>query len=233
MPAEFGFDSCNEVVRGRLPPYRARWDVIECLKRPGGGNDSCRDDDTKAVLAGRGNEGERTLQWAALGTGYPLASRLGHGHLGLDIKWLSGTVYGSGEERFAVSSEDFVGRAVVALITNWERYQGRYLRCCEAVSCVNGVVKALERAKDREWTIVKVESEKCSEEAEKRLQGGWPDAGMFLAERSLLCDERAWSGFWDDEEIVQELGVQSGDLDGILHGLLHEHKHQKGDCGCG
>jgi len=172
------------------------------------------------------------IQWAALATVYPLASRLGRGQLGLDIKWRSGTVYGNGDERFAIASEEYVGRAVMGIVDDWERYQGRYIRSCEAVTCINDVVKALEKAKGQEWTIVRVEKEKCGEEAEKRLQGGWPDAGMFLAERSLLCDEGAWSGFWQDEEVVHGLGLLRRDLDDILHELLHEHRSQRGDCGC-
>lgn len=209
MPAEFSHDSTNAVVQKLLPPYYERHRVLELLKS------------------------QKDVEWIGLATGYPIDVRLVSGHMGIDPTWQSATVYGTGTFSFPASSTEFIGRAVASVIKHWNQFANQYLCLSGMQTTLNEVLRVLEKRVGREWSTIYVEAEKCAEEAEKRMQGGWPDAGMFLMERSLLSDEKAIvAGFQHDVGVAKQMGLAEDDLAMVLPKVLHDLEHKSGGCGC-
>ena len=184
------------------------------------------------------------------------------GNTGIDLKWQSATIYGSGSEIFfAGSTSSFVGKAVAAVLSHWNdddsdsglvsaagsggakgsngvdggSIVNKYL-CIPALKLtLEQLVSGIEKETGRNYECVYVDRENLFEEAEKRLRGGWPDAGMFLMERGVLCDEECNRGFFgaEAEELREMLGLEWEDLRNIIRDVVHEVRHREnGGCGC-
>lgn len=154
--------------------------------------------------------------------------------MGIDITWQSATVFGRGDEESFSSSPEFVGAAVAAVVARWDGFAGRYLRVAGLRTSSEGVIAELERQTGKEFEIGRVEREEGVQEARKRIEGGWPDAGMFLLERSVLADEECFEGFVADEGLREELDLEEQRLEEVIKSVLHDLKHHgKGGCGCG
>lgn len=138
------------------------------------------------------------IEWIGLATGVDLHRGLRDGNLGIDIGWQSATVSGTGEEKWGASGLGFVAVAVVAVVGRWEEFGGRYLRVAGLVASWREVLGQLEVQTGKRFEVGRVEREEGVREAERRIKGGWPDAGMFLLERSVLADERCLDGvcYW-------------------------------------
>lgn len=209
MPSEFTHDSMNQIVQERLPPHKERARLLETLRH------------------------QSSIEWVGLATGYPLDQRLKDGHMGADLTWQSATVYGSGDELFAASSLDFVGEVVAVIVTHWNEVTNRYLCLAGIMTSSKEVLRELEAQMGREWTAVYVEKEKCIEEADRRMQGGWPDAGMFLMERSLLSESTVFQRFEGDRQLMGQLVLSEQSIREMVAHIIHSHQHSgKADCGC-
>lgn len=212
VAAEFGQDCLNQKVQERLPPYKEKAQVTQYLRE------------------------QSSIEWIGVATGcYPLEHALISGNLGLDLKWQSATIPGSGNERFAASSSAWVGSVARALITNWEDIKNQHLYASGMIISGNEIVQCLQTRTGQEWEIGNVEVADMVCEAERRFERGFPDAGMFLMERSVLYDEslEALRPFVE-KDAKAKLGLTGGeDLEHVIQRVVHEHKHHgKGDCGC-
>lgn len=213
MPYEFGQDSLNEKVQERLPPNRERARTIEYLRR----------------LSGDGK-----LSWVAVATGFDLDRGLLNGNLGFDIKWESATLHGKGNEHFAASSGAWTGRVVLAVIQHWQVAQNQYLYAAGLTTSGNELVKVIEKATGRDFVGSRTDVEECVREAEKRIEQGFPDAGMYLMGRSVMYDESVGAVRpFEDNDAKQKLGLEGEKLEDIVDWVLHEMKHhENGGCGC-
>lgn len=214
IPAEFGQDTLNEQIQERLPPSRERARVIEYLRE-------------KAA--------ESRIKWVGVATGSLLDNGIISGDLGFDLKWQSATVHGNGTETFAASSTAWVGEIVSAVVEHWEEVKNHYIYAAGVITSANDVVKGLEEKTGQTWENGYVDAEETVHEAERRIDRGFPDAGMFLMERSVLYDERlrAVKPFVDDDA-KGKLGLTGERLENITEHVVHEYKHHgKADCGCG
>lgn len=148
-------------------------------------------------------------------------------------------MHGSGEEEFAASSETWIGRVVDAVLGRWEDVKGSYLYAAGMVTRADALFRSLEHVTGAEkpWTVDRGDSEQCVREARQRIDRGFPDAGMFLMERSILYDDslKAWASFAKDDAKAK-LGLGEGEsLEQIAGRVVHEHEHHgggKGGCGC-
>ncbi|KAK3652783.1 hypothetical protein LTR56_005078 [Elasticomyces elasticus] len=168
MPAEFGHDSLNERLQQRLPPLKEQARIIDYLKH----------------LAN-----EERLESVGIATGSLLDHGLWSGNLGFDLKWQSATLHGRGSERFAASSTQWVGRVVAAAVAQWDEVKNQYLHAAGLVTTSNEVLHCLEQSTGQQWEAGRGDVEDCVREAESRTERGFPDAAMFLMERSVLYDE--------------------------------------------
>ncbi|KAK5169132.1 uncharacterized protein LTR77_006441 [Saxophila tyrrhenica] len=213
VPAEFSHDSLNKNIQGRLPPSRERARTIEYLQQQ--------------AKAGR-------IEWVGVATGTTLDHGILSGNLGFDLKWQSATLHGQGHERFAASSSAWIGRAMLAIIEHWEDVKNQYLYASGLPTSGNEVVSALEKETGKTFTVGRADVEECIHEAERRLQQGFPDAGMFLMERSVLYDESldAVRAF-EEADAKEKLGLEAESLHDIVHGVLHDEREHGGKPGCG
>lgn len=92
IPNEFAHDTLSSSICNRLPPHRARAEVL-------------------LYLQDRAKAAER-FSWTALATGCLFDKGLKDGLLGFDLTWQSATVYATGDERFPCSTLRDVGQAV-------------------------------------------------------------------------------------------------------------------------
>ena len=213
MPVEFGHDSLNERLQARLPPLRERAKVIDRL---------------------RDLEYQGRIEWVGVATGVALEYGLASGNLGFDLQWHSATMHGKGTERFAASSERWVGKVVGQGVKQWEDVRNRYLYAAEVTTTANEVLECLERSTGSWWEAGRGDVDDCVREAERRIERGFPDAGMFLMERSVLYDEDLDAVVpFVSQDAKEMLGLRVGIVERVVEGAVHAHKHAgKGDCGC-
>lgn len=150
---EFGQDSLNEKIQCRVPPSQERAKTIQYLRE----------------LAE-----DHRLSWVAVATGVTLDRGLLSGNLGFDIPWQSATLHGAGNERFAASSSQWLGRVIAAVIDRWEDVQNQYLYVAGILTTANEVVKALEQVTGKRFEIGRANVEECVHEAERRLKQSFP-----------------------------------------------------------
>lgn len=211
---EFGQDSLNGTIQERLPPSRERARMIE-------------------YLGEQASNGKIT--WVGIATGTTLDRGLLSGNLGVDLKWQSATMHGEGHEHFAASSSAWIGQVTLAVIEYWEQVKNTYLYAAGLITSANEVVKSLERATAKQFEVGRSDVEQCVQEAERRLKSGFPDAGMFLMERSILYDERMGAARpFEANDAKERLGLKTEKLEAVIRGVLHDEEHHGGkpSCGC-
>lgn len=212
MPAEFGHDSLNPQVQTLLPPHVERAKVIEFLQD-------------------KSEQGR--IEWIGLATGCDISRRLLDSNMGIDLQWQSATIFGSGSERFAASSPGFVSETIKAIISCWDDFRNQYLRISGLITSYREVIDALEEAMHCRFEAGYLEQDEGLNEAQRRIEGGWPDAGMFLLERSALADDGCFKGFEKDQGVMNTLVLERESLATVISSVLHEFKHHgKGGCGC-
>lgn len=210
---EFGQDSLNEQVQERLPPNRAKARVIKYLQE---------------------QAAEKRISWAAIATGVDLDRGLMNGKLGFDIKWQSATLHGQGHEHFAASSSSWIGKVVLAVIRHWQEVQNQYLYAAGTITTANGIVASFEKVTGKKFEVSRGDVGECVDEARKRIERGFPDAGMFLMARSVMYDEsiRAVESFERDDG-KGRLGLEEESEEDIVRRIAHEIEHHAvGSCGC-
>jgi hypothetical protein len=213
IPPEFGQDSLNPRLHERLPPSKERARTTEYLRQQA--------------------QAEH-ISWVGIATGVTLDRGLLSGNLGFDIKWQSATLNGQGHEQFAASSSAWIGKAVLEIVRHWEEVKNQYLYASGLVTTANDIVAAFEKATGKDLEVGRSDVEQCVHEAERRLKQGFPDAGMFLMERSVLYDEslEAVKPF-QNQDAKHVLGLREERLSDIVHGVLHDEEHHGGKPGCG
>ncbi|CAK1366878.1 unnamed protein product [Cercospora beticola] len=214
VPAEFGQDSQNTALHDRLPPLKGRWKCIQYLKE----------------LSYKG-----TIEWVAPATGIQLDAAIMSGNIGFDLKWQSVTVHGTGEEEFAASSTQWNGKVAAAILKNWSSVKNQYLYVPGMITSVHTCLEALQNVTRQEWERGNNEVEDMVREAERRIERGFPDAGMFLLEKSVLCDEGLNAvGPFRERDGKRVLGLEGERVEDIVGKVVHEFQHHgKVDCGCG
>ncbi|KAL0257005.1 hypothetical protein SLS55_007815 [Diplodia seriata] len=256
VPAEFGADSLNADVAGRLPPHAERARLIRFLRAMESegseqqpepvtnGSNGCA---ANGCAHDHGNGDEVEVQtsggfhdpfsWVAVAAGTLLGERLDD--LGFDIKWQSATVYGSAgsedsQASFAVSSLGWVGRSIARVVERWESVRNCYLYAAGCVTTADEVVACLQKATGKEWSVGKVEVEECVKEAERCLQRGFPDAGIALMERSVLYDTSLGAvESFRTKSANDLLGLGQEKVEDIITGAVHDFQnHGRADCGC-
>lgn len=213
MPAEFGHDSRNPHIHTLLPPYVSRAKVLDVVKQRAGDGD---------------------IEYIGLATGLSdFGGRLLDGNLGIDLQWESATVFGTGDVVFPISTPAFVAEACAAVISHWDEWKNQYICVSGTVTSFNELVKVLGREMGCLFEVGHLEVKEGRAEARRRIDGGWPDAGMFLLERSVLADEWSFEGFDKNASTREKLGLLELSLKTLVKGAVHDYKHHgKGGCGC-
>ncbi|USW56133.1 Putative NmrA-like domain, NAD(P)-binding domain superfamily [Septoria linicola] len=214
VPSEFGQDSQNAALQERLPPLKGRSQVIDYLKELSKGD---------------------KIEWVAAATGTQLDQALISGNIGFDFKWQSVTIHGTGKEQFAASSTNWNGAVATGILRHWEQVKNQYLYASGLVTSANACLDALQTATGQNWETGTNDVEDMVREGQQRIDRGFPDAGMFLLEKSVLCDESlgAMKPF-QQQDAKEKLGLSGEDLASLVKRTVHDFKHHgKGDCGCG
>ncbi|KAF4308600.1 hypothetical protein GTA08_BOTSDO03473 [Botryosphaeria dothidea] len=235
VPHEFGQDSRNEGVQGRLPPHAERARLIKYLRAmESEGAEVQRNGGEEHVEVEASSGYHNPFSWVALATGTILDKKLVNGNLGFDIKWQSATVHGTGKEEFAVSSLEWVGRSVARAVERWESVRNQYLYAAGCVTTADKVVECLQKITGKEWGVGRVDVDDCVKEAERCLKRGFPDAGIFLMERSVLYDTALGAvESFNTTKANDVLGIGEEKVEEIVGKALHEFEHHgKAECGC-
>lgn len=173
------------------------------------------------------------IEWIGLATGCDISKRLLDSNMGIDLQWQSATIFGTGSERFAASSPEFVSETIKAIISCWADLRNQYLRISGLTTSYREIIDALEKEMHCRFEAGYLEQDEGVNEAKRRIEGGWPDAGMFLLERGALADEGCFEGFEKGQGVVNTLALESESLATVISNVVHEFKHHgKGGCGC-
>lgn len=215
IPHEFAQDNLNGRLQLRTPRSVEHAKVIRYLRRASASTSS--------------------FEWVAVATGCTLDAALVNGELGFDMEWQSASIHGTGNELFAASSLKRVGVVVASIIRNWDECKNRYLYAAGVFASANEVLASLESSSASKWSVGYSSVDECIREGSSRIERGFPDSGMFLLEKSVLCDKslRSIDAFQDGRtNTLLQLGLEK--VDTIVrkahHGFLHRGKPS---CGCG
>ncbi|KAJ9660031.1 hypothetical protein H2201_007072 [Coniosporium apollinis] len=255
---EFGQDSLNKGVQGRLPPSRERARVMAFLREMqtageaevgetnGEGHDDgeangccgecdCGEGHEQGVMVQTTDGFENEFEWVGVAVGCILDQKLISGDLGFDLQWQSATMHGTGKERFAITSLARVGEVVARVVERWEQVKNQYLYSAGCITTADEIVGCLEKAMGKQWTVGHVETEQCVREGEQRIRSGFPDAGMFLIERSVLYDEELGAvKAFEEKDAKSVLDLKAEGLGHLVSHAVHDFEHHgKADCGCG
>jgi hypothetical protein len=214
IPDEFSHDSMNKQIQARIPKYAGQAKVIDHLQNM--------------------KKDHIDFEWTAVATGYTLDTQLISGNMGFDLEWHSATIHGIGTEPFAASSLERVGKVVKCVISHWDEVKNQYLYAAGVITSANEVLRSVEKATGREFTVGNYDVEECIIEGQKRIEKGYPDSGMFLLERSVLYDEELEASRpFKDRSANAVLGLSSESVETVVKTAYHDLKHQgKPGCGC-
>lgn len=213
VPSEFGHDTMNKQIQERLPPYAERARAIEYLEQVS-------------------KDGK--IEWVALATGAVLDRGLLSGNLGFDIKWQSASIDGNDTAHWAASSSPWVGKAMHAIIKHWDEVKNRFLYAHGLIVTSREIIKSLEKHRKKEFAVGRGDVKESVQEAHKRMRQGFPDAGMFLMQRSILYDEDMGGVKpFENEDAKEKLGLKAEELEDIMKAVMHDYEHHGGHAGCG
>ncbi|KAH7135092.1 hypothetical protein B0J11DRAFT_501942 [Dendryphion nanum] len=214
MPCEFGQNSLNDKLHQRVPRYVERAKIIEYLQHS--------------------SRTQQDFTWVALAVGSILDSALLSGDLGFDLEWQSATMHGSGEERFAASSLDSTGHAVSSIVRHWTTVQNQYLCSAGTITTSHEILRCLQSRSQSRWTAGYSDIEDCVREGMSRIERGFPDSGMFLLEKSILCDQELGAVHaFEDHTAARLLQLNSETTESIVGKAYWKFTLQgKPHCGC-
>lgn len=213
MPHVVEHDVMNEEVQRRIPNGLEHRKLLQYLQ----------------------TERSQRFEWVGVAVGCILDPPLLTGNLGFDFEWQSGTINGSGDEIFPVSSLERVGFVVKSVILHWQLVKNRFVYAAGALTSGNELVVSLEKMTKSKWTIGYSGVDECVREGESRIERGFPDSGMFLLQRSVLYDKslRATDPF-RRQTANGLLGLEPQTVDKIVSQAYHEFERRgKPSCGCG
>ena len=216
IPNEFYFDTLDSTVSDRLPSHKARAEVLEYLKEQAEVNES--------------------FSWTAIAAHCILEQGLKKGLLGLDVKWQSAKIYGTGDERFACSTLTDVGHAVEEmLVSGYETATNQYLYRASFVTTQSEILAAFERIMGKNWTNGYADIAECISEGRKRMGMGFLDGAILLLERSILFDGNLNDvDVWKQTVRITDEAERQEALDVAIRGVLSSPERAGNpDCGCG
>ena len=120
------------------------------------------------------------------------------------------------------------------MIERWQEVKNQYLYVAGVTTSANEVIDQLEKITSKSFVAGRAEVEECVREAERRLEQGFPDAGMFLMERSVPYDQKidAVRSF-EESDAVSKLGLEKERIADTIKGVVHNQQHHGGAPGCG
>lgn len=103
------------------------------------------------------------------------------------------------------------------------------------LTTANALLQSLQDQMGQTWEVGNTDVGDLVDEADRRFERGFPDAGMFLMERSVLYDGdlEAVRPFVE-RDAEAKLGLGEGeDLGEVVERVVHEFEHLGGGgCGC-
>jgi len=211
--SEYGHDTQNKQLQERLPPYKERARTIEYVQQ----------------LSKDGK-----IEWVAVATGTVLDRGILNGNLGFDIKWQSAALAGNDNVPFPGSSAQWDGKVMAAVIKHWDEVKNQYLYVAGLTPNSRDIVKSLEKARNKDFAVSRDDVKGYVREAHRRMKQGFPDAGMFLMERSVLYDEDLGNVRpFQNNDAKEKLGLQAEQLEDIIKAVMHDYDHHGGQGGCG
>ncbi|KAF1958440.1 hypothetical protein CC80DRAFT_592137 [Byssothecium circinans] len=206
IPHEFGYDSLNIAIQGRISGAAERAIVIERLRRA-------------------------SLEWVGVAVGCILDSTLLNSNLGFDLAWQRGTINGTGSEPFPETSLTRVGIMVERILQHCGKVKNEYVYAAGIMTSGDEIAVSLEK---NTQSLDHPNVEDCVREGRSRIERGFLDSGMFLLERSVLYDKSSRTAEpFMDRSGNGLLGLEPETLDGIVGQVAHDFKHHgKPSCGC-
>ena len=178
------------------------------------------------------NDGK--IEWVAVATGAVLDRGILNGNLGFDLKWQSAALAGNDNVAFPGSSSPWDGKVMAAVIEHWNEVRNQYLYVAGLTTNAREIIKSLEKARNKDFAVGRGDVKEYVQEAGRRMKQGFPDAGMFLMERSVLYDEDMGNVKpFQNSDAKEKLGLKGEQLEDIIKAVMHDYEHHGGHAGCG
>ncbi|KAB2573674.1 uncharacterized protein LTHEOB_9291 [Lasiodiplodia theobromae] len=192
IPSEFGSDTSSAEVVSLVPFLGGKRKVVEYLQSK-----------------------ESGIEWSGFITGPFFDWGLKVGFLGFDLAGKKATLWDGGEARFAVSNLDFIGKGLVALLSDakaFEKSKNKYVYVAGHVVSQKEVLASLEKATGAKWDIAGDISvaERVKATNEKLAKGDFSTATDLILAATFGKEKQLgqFPEYWNDV-----LGLPKVDLD--------------------
>ncbi|OJD16384.1 hypothetical protein AJ78_03448 [Emergomyces pasteurianus Ep9510] len=196
IPSEYGSDTKNPKVLEIAPVLAGKRKLVEYLEQQ-----------------------QDKITWTALIPGLFADWGITHGFLQYDIPSKSAIVWDDGDVPVSQSTQQQVGRALVAILKHPSETANQYVYTSSYTVTANEILTALEKVTGSKWKVEKINLERALCAAKERVAKGEVDlevirdlirAACFTKE--AYCDFRKLS--WNDR-----LGLKEESLEDVIKGL--------------
>ncbi|KAA8650352.1 hypothetical protein EYZ11_000697 [Aspergillus tanneri] len=161
IPSEFSASSLNAAVRGLLPLFEVKKELLEYLKA---------------------KEGEG-LTWTGIFPSLLFDWGLGNGFLQFDIPNRKATIWDGGSKSFTLTNEKQLAQAVVSVLQYPQETQNQNINIASVETTQNEILAALEEETGAKWSVTSTTTDEQVSEARKKLGAG-DFSGAFMLVRA-------------------------------------------------
>ena len=208
IPSEFGANNLDPRATALVPVYERKGQMLRYL------------------IEKAGQSGGR-LAWTSIACGswldWGLDPKKSGNFLGIDVKGRKAVVWDSGLARFACTTSESTGRAVVRALKAGEGTANKQVFLADFTTSVRGVLECLERLTGDKWEIEEKESAGAIKELRERFDGGEFEATFPLLALSFVADVDVGYDFEKEYKVWNEdLGMEKQTLEEVVKRVLEK-----------
>ncbi|KAI1474185.1 NAD(P)-binding protein [Daldinia eschscholtzii] len=149
--------------------------------------------------------------WTGVSSGIFFDWGLKYGSVGFNKDTKSATIYDSGDEPVQASNLAFIGKAVVAILSQPEKTANQYLTIASFNPSQNQILKIVEEETGEKWKVEHVSTEEQEKIGLEKLSKGDYSAFSNFLRRRIYADG-AGHAVLGDKNAVSFLGLQEEDV---------------------
>jgi hypothetical protein len=190
VPSEFGSNTTSAPTRAIVPPYEAKYGMVNYLKS---------------------KEGE--ISWTSFITGPFFDWCMKIGFMGFDLASKSATIYDEGTAIFSTTNVHTIGLAVVKALEQPEASKNQYVFIGGFQTSQNEILEVAEKITGEKWKVTHVATKDHIDEGNAKMQKG-DYSGIYDLIRAATFEPQAQLGDLAPEGLWNEkLGLPKDDLE--------------------
>ncbi|KAE9375838.1 isoflavone reductase family protein-like protein [Stipitochalara longipes BDJ] len=163
------------------------------------------------------------LSWSAVKCGLYLDYQLEVPWFCFDLKAQKVQLWDDGEAKFATSTREKIGDAVVAVLTHLEETKNKIVYANSFTTSQKQLMGALEKATGKSWEVERLSSaDEISAGKEMLKNGNMMGIGAIV---KSICFTKGWGADFEGEDVEamsEVLGLEEEDLDEVVSKIVQE-----------